>query len=70
MSDQEQAEGTLLKRTRALITDSGKTHMQICIATGLQVNWISGIATGRIRDPSVNRVQKLYEYLAGKALAI
>ena len=70
MCEYEQGEGTLLQRTRDLITDSDKTHMQICIATGLQVNWISGIATGRIKDPSVNRIQKLYEYLAGSKLAI
>lgn len=70
MADVEEVEATLLKRTRTLITESGKTHMQICIATGLQINWISGVATGRIKDPSVNRIQKLYEYLAGKKLAI
>lgn len=70
MDDVEVVECSLLKRTRALIAESGKTHMQICIATGLQVNWISGISSGRIRDPSVNRIQKLYEYLTGNKLAI
>jgi len=70
MEENDSAEGTLLKRVRELIAASEQTHMQICVSTGLQVNWLSGIATGRIRDPSVNRVQKLYEYLTGTKLAI
>ena len=61
---------TLLEKTRELLKTSGCTYLKIYSETGLEPTWISGVCTGRIKDPSVNRVQKLYEYLAGSKLAI
>lgn len=57
--------GTLLQHTQRLLKDSEQTYSKIFVATGLEPNWLSGIASGRIKDPSVNRIQKLYEHLSG-----
>lgn len=70
MADNEECNmGTLLQRTRELIKQSDQSYSQMFAGSGLEPNWISGVATGRIKDPSVNRIQKLYEYLAGSKLA-
>lgn len=67
MSTQQQ-EGTLLARTRALLQQSTTTYLGIYRATGLTPNWLSQLATDKLTDPSVNKVQALYEHLSGKTL--
>ena len=61
---------TLLQHTRRLLQVTDQSYLDIYKATGLNPNWLTGIATGRINDPSVNRVQALYEHLKGKALTV
>jgi hypothetical protein len=61
---------SLLMRTRALLRTTDKPYLQIYVDTGLSPNWLSLFATGKIRSPGVNNVQKLYEYLAGKVLTL
>jgi hypothetical protein len=40
------------------------------MSTGLKPNWLSKLAQGRLPDPSVNKVQKLYEHLTAKPLEV
>lgn len=66
----KEQQGSLLLQTRALLQDCKHGYLEIYRATGLSPNWLTGIATGKIQDPSVNRVQALYEYLKGQKLAV
>jgi hypothetical protein len=62
--------GSLLSRTVELLKGAQQSYFDIYDATGFHPNWLSGIANGRIRDPSVNRIQALYEFLTGDALKL
>lgn len=66
--NEEFQECSLLARTRELLTTTQETYLTIYARTGLHPNWLSGIASRRIRDPSVNRIQALYEYLTAQEL--
>lgn len=68
MSDVET--GTLLIRTKELLATSGKTYLDIHSETGLTPHWLSFLANGKIANPSVNKVQRLYECLRGTKLAV
>lgn len=35
---------------------------------GHSIKWLSELSNGRMKDPSVNKIQALYEYLSGKPL--
>jgi hypothetical protein len=61
---------TLMQRTQQLLRDTDKTYNMILIDLGIPQNWLSLFANDRLPDPSVNRVQKLYEYLSGKTLVV
>lgn len=56
--------------TVSLLNSSGKPYTTIFLETGIVPHWLSMFATGRIANPSVNRVQFLYEYLSGKKLIL
>lgn len=36
--------------------------------TGLAYDWLVKLKRGSIKDPSVNKIQRLYEYLSGTRL--
>ena len=57
--------GNLLERTITLMCNRPRklTYELIAASTGLKIGWLSMLATGRIRHPSVNSVQILYEFL-------
>lgn len=61
---------SLLERTRELLKTSPDSYNAVFLATGLTPHWLSCVATGRLKDPSVNKIQKLYEHLAGQKLAV
>lgn len=63
-------ESSLLAQTRQLLRDTPHTYMQIYDATGLSPNWLSLVATNKIANPSVNSVQKLYEFLTARPLRL
>lgn len=63
--------GTLHERTLELLKASDKTNIQIYDATGIPYHWVSSFRLGKkAKNPSVNRVQKLYEFLSGKILTL
>lgn len=63
-------EQTLLTRTRELLRTTDHSHLDIYRATGLTPFWLTGVSTGKVRNPSVNRIQQLYEFLSGKKLGL
>jgi hypothetical protein len=66
--DTETESRTLLDKTVQLLQASQESYFKIYDNTGLHPNWLSSIATGKNRDPSVNRIEKLYQYLTGTKL--
>lgn len=60
--------GTLLETTLRLLRERQNTLPDIAMATTLPFYWLRKVAGGEIADPSVNRIQTLYEYLSGKKL--
>lgn len=70
MANKPDAACTLLRKTRKLLNETQASYLDIYTKTGLTPNWLTGVATGNIRDPSVNRIQKLYEYLTASQLTV
>ena len=64
------APSSLMLRTRQLLLSSEKSYLQIHKETRLPFDWLKKFAYGEIKNPSVNRVQTLYEYLNGAPLAL
>jgi hypothetical protein len=56
--------------TLDLLKSSKETTFLIAVATGLTYSWVAAFRGDRMPDPSVRRVQKLYEYLTGKPLKL
>jgi hypothetical protein len=61
---------SLLDKTRQLLKESNSSYNTIFLATGLKPHWLTFVATGKLKDPSVNKIQKLYEHLTGQKLAV
>lgn len=64
------APGTLLTRTLTLLHDREKDILTIANESGIPFYWVRHFATGKTKDPSVNKVQALYEYLTQKQLEV
>jgi len=62
--------GSLHSRTLDLLKQSGVPLPEIYKETQLPYYWLKKFRSGEIKDPSVNRVQRLYEYLAGRKLEV
>lgn len=61
---------TLFEKTVQLLKETNKTQKQIAEETGLGYWWITTLSQGKVRDASVNKIQKLYEHLSGKKLVV
>lgn len=62
--------GTLLEKTLALLEKCDKPAHVIFAETGLPFYWIKDMQVGKSGDPSVNRIQYLYEYLSSQELSV
>jgi hypothetical protein len=60
---------SLLTTTRELLL-AQPARASVARACGLHLNWLEKFAAGKFKDPSVNRVQALYEHLSGKKLEL
>lgn len=60
--------GSLMEETRRLLKDVNL--LELYATTKIPFYWLRKFASGAFRNPSVNRVQFLYEYLTGKPLTI
>ncbi len=62
--------GTLCARTRELLHNCGKSLVDVHKSSGLPFYWLRKFSSGEIKEPSANRVQRLYEHLAGRKLPL
>lgn len=62
--------GSLFQRTLELLKTTDETIPQIYVDTQLPFYWLQSLREGRIKNPSVNRIQRLYEHLSGKKLEV
>ena len=62
--------GQLMITTQVLLKGSQKTLPEIYKDTGIPFYWLRKFRTGEMRNPSVNRVQYLYEYLKGESIRL
>lgn len=53
-----------------LLAETNLTRREIAIALDKSDQWVSLLESGRIRDPGVNSIEKLYTLLTGKELDI
>lgn len=60
--------GSLMATTRKLLKDDPRGIVGVHDATSLPFYWLLKFAAGSFKNPSVNRVQFLYEKLAARRL--
>lgn len=68
--DQQQS---LLTKTLELLgqrVDKRQDVEQIMRETGLPYHWLVAMSKGEVKNPGVNRLQFLYEYLSGTELEL
>jgi hypothetical protein len=70
LNDPKDTEGALLRRVRALLNDTATPALDIYKATGVAPNQQWSIRTGKTKAPSVNAIEALYVFLAGKPLGL
>jgi len=63
---------TLYEKTRELLKarPATMTFATIEQETGIKESWLRMFNRGKIEDPSVNTIQKLYEFLSGSKLRV
>ena len=59
-----------MRRTRELLRADSRTNFQIAVESGLPLHFVINLSSGHTADPSVNSVQKLYQFLAKKELEL
>lgn len=62
--------GSLHRRTLELLKASKKSLPVIYKESDLPYWWLKKFSSGEIANPSVNRVQELYEYLTSTKLSV
>lgn len=58
--------GSLMSETLKLVNKEPRGLLAVTQRTGIPFYWLRKFAANRIPNPSVNRVQFLYEKLSGK----
>lgn len=58
--------GSLMTETLRLINKEPRGLLAVTQRTGVPFYWLRKFAAGKIPNPSVNRVQYLFEKLSGK----
>lgn len=61
--DTQYPEIDLLGAVRAMMARRIGRTRQICEAAGVSVHWWNPVARGRVRNPTVGNLQRLYDYL-------
>ncbi len=61
---------SLFVRTKELLHEDSRSLQKIADESGIPLQWIRNFSYNRGVDVSVHRVQKLYEFLAGKDLLV
>lgn len=63
---QKDEPGSLMAKTIKLLR--GRDLLQVYKETGISYYWLRKFLAGKFTNPSVNRVQSLYEYLSGNKI--
>lgn len=63
-------ESTLLDKTIKLLREDHRTLVEIYDGCGLSIYWLRKMKAGNVPDPSVRKVQALYEFLSNKTLEV
>jgi len=66
--DMGEPQGTLMQRTIALM--QGKDLIRLSVDANVNYFWLKKFSKGQVDNPSVNRVQRLYEYLSRAKLEL
>ena len=61
---------TLYIKTMELLEASPLSLREIADRSELPYDWLTAIKYDRIKNPSVNRIQHLYEFLTGASLSV
>lgn len=64
----DMVECTLLAKVREMLRE--QDLMLLYAETRISFGWLQRVKLGRIKDPSVNRIQWLYEYLTKKQIVV
>lgn len=59
---------SLKYRAWCLLRDTPRPTKEIAKAIGTSTAWVRMFANDEIKDPGVNTIQKLYEYLSGEPI--
>lgn len=57
---------TMLNRTKTLLQQHKGHWRSICEKTDLDYDWLTKVAQGSIKDPGVNKIQRLHDYLVAQ----
>lgn len=60
--------GSLMAKTIELLRNDERDLLQIHKDTNVPFYWLRELAAGKVKNPSVNRVQYLYEKLTARSL--
>ena len=60
--------GSLVTVTLRLVNEEKRGLLAVSQKTGVPFWWLRKFAAGKIPNPSVNRIQHLYEKLTGKKI--
>lgn len=61
---------SLMKAALKLVNNEPRGLLAVSQKTGIPFYWLRKFAAGQIPNPGVNRVQILFEKLAGKSLSL
>lgn len=59
---------SLLKKTIELLNKDKRTLNELHYLTGLPLYWLQSLKKGAMKNPSVNRIQHLFEFLTGSVI--
>ena len=59
---------TFLVKTLRLARESGMSGSEIANGADVGYRWYCKLVSGEIKDPGINRVQKLHDYLSAVAV--
>lgn len=61
---------SLYQRTMQLLVETDYTLLEIHNQANLPYYWLKKLKEGTVKDPSVNKIQGLYEFLAKRRLDV
>lgn len=62
--------GALMATVQKMLKDDARPLLQVFEDTKIPYYWLRTFSSGGYKNPSVNRIEKLYEYLSGKNLGV